>query len=111
MMTQNDRIIRYMTIHGSITAIEALNELGIMRLASRISDLKSQGYAIDRKMVKVRNRYNEECYIARYTFTNETRKDNFRTIPGFEWVDGALDSIDRMIKSVKIDRVGELNGK
>ena len=106
-MTQCDRVVRYMTIHGSITAIEALNELGIMRLASRITDLRREGYAIDRKMVKVRNRFGEECYIARYTFTNETRKDTFRTIPGFEW---AADSMEELTKIVRMDRVGELNG-
>ena len=36
--TQNERIIRYMEYFGSITQVEALQDLGVMRLASRISD-------------------------------------------------------------------------
>ena len=42
-LTQNQRILDYLDSHGSITQLEALNELGIMRLASRISDLRKRG--------------------------------------------------------------------
>ena len=38
--TQNDRIIQYMDEFGSITQMQALSDLGIMRLASRIHDLR-----------------------------------------------------------------------
>lgn len=44
--TQNDRILDYIHEFGSITQMEALRDLGIMRLASRISDLKRLGYPI-----------------------------------------------------------------
>ena len=40
---QIDRILEYMNQYGSITQIEALNVLGVMRLASRVSDMKKQG--------------------------------------------------------------------
>ena len=39
----------------------------IMRLASRISDLRSRGYDISREMVQGRNRYGEATRYARYT--------------------------------------------
>ena len=42
--TQTQRIIDYIAEFGSITQLDALRDLGIMRLASRISDLKRQGY-------------------------------------------------------------------
>ena len=64
--TQNQRIIDYMEQHGSITQIEALKACSVMRLASRISDLRKQGYPIESKMVKVRNKYGETCRIKRY---------------------------------------------
>ena len=64
--TQNQRIIDYMHVHGSITQLEALRELGIMRLASRISDLRRNGYSIESKMVCVENRYGEKCRIKSY---------------------------------------------
>ena len=47
--------------------MEALNDLGCMRLASRISDLKKLGYPITSKVEAVKNRYGENCYIKRYS--------------------------------------------
>lgn len=64
--TQNQRILDYMTEVGSITQLDALRELGVMRLASRISDLRRQGYIISSSTDKVKNRYGEECRIKRY---------------------------------------------
>ena len=66
--TQNQRILDYMDKHGSITQIEALRHCGVMRLASRISDLKSRGYAITGKMITVTNQFGEECNVKRYSF-------------------------------------------
>lgn len=71
-MTQNDRILRHMRDIGSITQLEAISEYGIMRLASRISDLKRDGYEISREMVRGKNRYGEVTSYARYTL-NEKR--------------------------------------
>lgn len=65
--TQSQRIIDYMYEHGGITQYDALNELGVMRLASRISELRRNGYEIASKMVKVKNRYGETCRVKRYT--------------------------------------------
>lgn len=65
-MTQNQRVIAYMEQFGSITQLEALRDLGIMRLASRISDLKKQGYTIESTTEAVNNRWEETCHIKRY---------------------------------------------
>lgn len=66
--TQNQRIIDYINQFGSITQLEALRDLGVMRLASRISDLKKQGFAIESSKESVKNRFDETCYIKRYSF-------------------------------------------
>lgn len=66
--TQNDRILEYISEFGSITQLDALRELGVMRLASRISDLKRQGHNIISTTESVKNRYGEKCYIKRYSF-------------------------------------------
>ncbi len=66
-MNQNDRILRHLRDNGSITPLDALSEYGIMRLASRISDLRGMGYDISREMVQGRNRYGEATRYARYT--------------------------------------------
>ena len=69
--TQSKRIFDYMNEHGGITQYEALEELGVMRLASRISDLRRNGCAITSKMVKVKNRYGETCRVKRYSLKGD----------------------------------------
>lgn len=66
-MTQTERILNHLDKYGSITALEAMNEYGIMRLASRISDLKRKGYNITSENVTIKNRYGEKCSIKRYS--------------------------------------------
>ena len=65
--TQNQRILEYMRDFGSITQIDALKDLGVMRLASKISDLRKQGFSIISKREPVKNRYGETCHIKRYS--------------------------------------------
>lgn len=65
--TQAQRVLDYMDTFGSITQLEALNDLGVMRLASRISDLRKQGYPIESKVEAVKNRFGENCYVKRYS--------------------------------------------
>ena len=65
--TQINRILAYLDENKKITQIQALNDLGIMRLASRMSDLKQMGYPISKKMITVYNRYGEECRVAEYS--------------------------------------------
>lgn len=65
--TQAQRVLEYIDEFGSITQFEALQDLGVMRLASRISDLKKQGFPITSKVEAVKNRYGENCYIKRYS--------------------------------------------
>ena len=64
--TQCTRILDYLKQFGSITQREALNDLGIMRLASRISELRKNGYEINSKMISVTNRFGETCNIKQY---------------------------------------------
>lgn len=65
-MTQNEKIYRHLVDAGSINQMEAYNEYGIMRLASRISDLKKDGVPIQKQIVRSVNRYGEPVHYARY---------------------------------------------
>ena len=65
--TQAERVLAYIERFGSITQYEALQDLGVMRLASRISELKKNGYPIKSEVVAVKNRFEEDCYIKRYS--------------------------------------------
>lgn len=69
--TQNDRIMDYMNRFGSITQMEALQDLGVARLASRISDLRSLGVPIIGEMIEVKNRFGEKCHVKRYRLGSE----------------------------------------
>ena len=70
--TQNERILAYLDKFGSITQFDALRDLGIMRLASRISDLRRLGYPIVSEMETVKNRFEEPCHIKRYRMEGGT---------------------------------------
>ena len=73
-MTQNEMIFNYMINHGSISALDAFRELGVMRLASRICDLRRQGVDIQKRSESVLNRFGERCNITRY-FLPESPKN------------------------------------
>ena len=65
-MTQCERILRHLRDHGSISSLEAINEYGILRLASRINDLKRRGYNIVGETKTGRNRYEEKTSFKVY---------------------------------------------
>lgn len=64
--TQNERILDYIERFGSITHLEALRDLGVQRLASRISDLKRLGYPIVSEWEEFHNRFGEKGQVKRY---------------------------------------------
>lgn len=66
-MTQCERIVRHMNDIGSIDPMIAMQDYGIMRLASRISDLRRMGIPVQREMVRHVNRYGEITHYARYS--------------------------------------------
>ena len=72
--TQSERILDYINQYGSITPLEAMRDIGCMRLAARIADLKELGYPIVSETVAVPNRYGEKCHVKRYSMEDETRE-------------------------------------
>ena len=69
-LTQKERIIRHLKDKGSITSLEAMKEYGIMRLTSRVCELKDQGYNIRSEFVSSKNRYNESVSFSKYSLMN-----------------------------------------
>lgn len=65
-ITQCDRILRHLKDYGSITSLEAMQEYGIMRLASRINDLKCRGIRIISETKSSKNRYGETTHYSVY---------------------------------------------
>jgi hypothetical protein len=69
-ITQCEMVEEYINEYGSISALEALRDLGVYRLASRIADLKKQGHKIKSEMVSVATRNGGRTHIARYSWDN-----------------------------------------
>lgn len=72
-MNQCEKIMRHLRDFGAITALEAMNDYGIMRLASRISDLRKKGINISTEFVKGKNRYGEPTSYAKYTIVDDLK--------------------------------------
>lgn len=66
--TQCNRIDWYIREYGSITQLEALRDLGVMRLASRISEMRKSGVDIRDRWKDVKNRFGETCQVKEYYY-------------------------------------------
>lgn len=66
MTTQCDMILDFMQRNGSISQLEAAEELGCWRLGARIWDLRHAGHDIRKDMVTKKNRYGKPVSFARY---------------------------------------------
>ena len=73
-MTQCERIIDYLDSHTGITSKEAMEKLGVYRLASRINDLKKDGYECDRVQREEFNRYGEKTKFTEYRLKGVTNE-------------------------------------
>ena len=65
-MTQHKAILDYMEKRGSISPMEAFSELGITKLATRVSELIRAGHKIRKIPAEGTNRYGETVRFMRY---------------------------------------------
>lgn len=65
-LKQKQRILDYMNLYGSITPMDAFEDLGITKLSTRIGELKRDGYPIESRMEKGHSRWGDECKFKRY---------------------------------------------
>lgn len=72
MAKQTDLILMHMKKYGSITAKEAENEYGCMRLASRINELRRNGVAIVSEIVTGKGKHGGNTHYARYRLAVDT---------------------------------------
>lgn len=81
-INQRQRIINYIYEFGSITSLDAYKDLGITQLATRIKELKEQGYEFETKWESSKNRYGEKIDYKRYYLADMVAK-NMDHIPGY----------------------------
>ena len=68
---QSARVLEWMKGTGPITQFEAIQHLGILRLAARINDLRREGHDINSSRVSVKNRFGERCSVVEYSLGRE----------------------------------------
>jgi predicted XRE-type DNA-binding protein len=66
-MNQCERVLTELIEKRQLTQFEAIGKLGILRLASRIDELRKEGYDIVTMMIDVKNRFGEKCRVASYS--------------------------------------------
>lgn len=70
-MTQKERVLMYIKYNGSITAADAMRDLGVSCLAERVRDLRKSGHDIRSTPEVAFNRFGELCHFVRYTYGGE----------------------------------------
>lgn len=72
-INQQQMILDYISLHGSITVTDASRDLGIYggSLSTRISELKRLGHPISTKTEKGKNRYGKNTQYKRYYLQSE----------------------------------------
>ena len=68
-MTQKEAILQYIADFGSITPMQAFSDLGITKLATRISEMRKNGMTFKIETVSVKNRYGKTVSYAKYSFS------------------------------------------
>lgn len=66
-MNQRQMILKYIDDFGSITPMDAFVDLGITKLATRVSELIRDGEVIVKHREKSKNRYGAKVHYMRYT--------------------------------------------
>ena len=71
MTPQAEQLYEHLKTCGSLTQIEAYEEYGCFRVASRIHEMKKAGIPIVKTMKTGKNRYGVECRYAEYRLGEE----------------------------------------
>ena len=66
MTSQLNILLKHLSDKGGITSLEAIKLYGITRLASRVCDLRQQGYEIVDCWEENLNRYGDKVRYKRY---------------------------------------------
>ena len=66
-MNQKQRVLDYLRSGNAITSLDAFHELGITRISAVVYNLKRDGHHLIKENVTVKNRFDEECTIARWS--------------------------------------------
>lgn len=77
--TQHKEILKYFKSHKTITPMEAFSHLGITKLATRVSEMKRNGYVFKQEMIEVENRHGATVRVMQYTLKGRICDGTFLT--------------------------------
>jgi len=66
--THEGRLLDYLEKFGSITSLQAIQDLGNTRLSGTIYTLKRKGYTFNTESVSVPNRFGGRTKVAKYYY-------------------------------------------
>tara|TARA_R100000329_G_C7505588_1_gene178021 strand:- start:349 stop:612 length:264 start_codon:yes stop_codon:yes gene_type:complete len=66
--THEGRLLDYLEKFGSITSLQAIQDLGNTRLSGTIYTLKRKGYTFNTESVSVPNRFGGKTKVAKYYY-------------------------------------------
>ena len=64
--TQREKVLNYIRQFGFITSWQAYQDLGVTQLASRLYELKEQGYVFAKTRLNTTNRLGEKTHYDEY---------------------------------------------
>ena len=70
------RVLQYMMDFGSITGQQAINDLGMTELRSRISELSRAGFPIRKEWQNAKNKFGETVSFVRYSLEGDDGTDS-----------------------------------
>ena len=79
-MNQKQRVVKYIQDYGSITALDAMRDLGIQQLGARIDGLQEDGYVFKKEWRHSKNRCGETVSFKRYSLEDMV-EENMNHIP------------------------------
>lgn len=71
-MTQREKIVNYIRKFGSITSWEAYRDLGITQFATRVKELKEEGYEFKTEWESKKNKEGKSVSFKRYYLLNKS---------------------------------------
>ena len=66
-MTQKEQILEYLKRFKTITPMEAFADLGITKLATRVSEMRKEGIEFHIETVKSKNRLGKPVWYCKYS--------------------------------------------
>ena len=75
-MNRAERVYQYMREFGSITPMDAFQDLGYTRLACAINEMKRDGHKVRKEYETKKNRFGQPVTYARYYLGDENAVQN-----------------------------------